>query len=153
MEKDEDLERCIISQLDLLQSLAFAKFILEKQLHERATVDEEKKLIHLAFNTALIVSYCRPFHRNKSNQGTARRPSLPSSSLDIFTADERKLHDLIIKSRDKEYAHSDLESYNMLISQFKGIQIPISRDPFIPLNRDSITQLISIIEKLVAKIS
>ena len=152
MTNEEELERILISQSDLLQAHQFATFILEENLHDKSTHDAKTKLILLAFNTALIVSYSRPFGTNRGK--VTRRRSLSDTVLNSLTDSESRLHQLVLDCRDQEYAHSDLASYDMSIfSSFSGIDIPISRNPFIPLDKTQINNLVSIIEKLVTRTS
>ena len=62
-------------------------------------------LVHLAFNTSLIISYSRPFHKNREGSG------LPYARLTSDLADlndaELAFHQRIIDKRDQAYAHSD----------------------------------------------
>jgi hypothetical protein len=151
MKNDGDLKRLIISEMDLLQALDFGKFILRKRLHDKTS--KEAKLVHLAFNTSLIVSYARPFLGSRNSEDRSEKPSLPKRFRDRLTKDEKRLHQIVITSRKKEYAHSDLDSYGMKISTLEGTHIPHGRNPFIPLTKTQTTQLVAIIENLLAEIA
>ena len=54
---------------DFKQARSFASFILDKKLHDKKQTDYVR-LLHSAFNTSLIVSYCRPFtfYRNRPGE-------------------------------------------------------------------------------------
>ena len=148
----DELERLIISQQDLLQAKSFAEFILSKNLHDRSTDWEEQKLIHLAFNTSLIVSYSRPFTGNRGIS-TGKQQSVGSKLLEVLSKEEKRLHDNLTRSRHAEYAHSDLNSHNVSIYACENFAIPIGRNPFVPIEIEQIRQLIAIIDRLLTEIS
>ena len=93
---------------DFRHSLTFARFILEKKLHKKKRTDHVR-LVHLAFNTSLIVSYSRPFFGNQNRSGKAK------SSLKYLDCgvdeDEAKLHALILEQRNQVYAHSQASAH------------------------------------------
>src|SRR6266404_6741087 len=114
MNQEEDkpirLSRLNIFLFDFQQARRFAEYILVKKLHAVKGSQAKAKLVHLAFNTSMIVSYSRPFH--KSNEG----PGLPKVWLRQFVGGvlndaEEKLHTKIINKRDKVFAHSDAEEH------------------------------------------
>lgn len=149
---EDELERLIISEGDLLQARRFAEFILRKNLHDRSTDYEEQKLIHLAFNTSLIVSYSRPFTGNKGISG-GKQPSIGLHLLEALSIEEKKLHESLTQSRDTEYAHSDLHSRDIYIYKSDNLAIPIGRDPFVPLEIKQTKLLIAIIDRLATEIT
>jgi len=126
-------ERLSISDDDLAQAKRFGNFILERSLHD-TTGGVDDKLIHLAFNTALIVSYARPFTMNFDKLGK-KRPSMLLPFLENLSCEEGKLHKIVCDSRDQEYAHSDSASHNVAIYKSEFFDIAISPNPFIPLPR------------------
>jgi hypothetical protein len=66
---------------DLRQSREFAEFILQRKWRDKSP---KSRLVHLAFNTSLIVSYCRPFtiHINATGQSIPLKYSpLPIGDL------------------------------------------------------------------------
>jgi len=115
---------------DFRQSLTFARFILEKKLHKKKRTDHVG-LVHLAFNTSLIVSYSRPFFGNENRPGEAK------SSLKYFDCgldeDEAKLHALVLEQRNHVYAHSQASAhlfseldYNSRVARFYRSVEPLS---------------------------
>ena len=96
--------RITIFLSDFRTALRFAEFILEKKLHEKKT--DQSRLVHLAFDTSLVISYARPFGRNRERPGE-RGSSLKAEAKKVLTSDEAKLHARIIDRRDRAYAHSD----------------------------------------------
>jgi hypothetical protein len=61
------LSRLNIFLFDFRQAHGFAWCILRRKLHSVKDPQAVAKLIHLAFNTSLVVAYSRPFH--DSNDG------------------------------------------------------------------------------------
>jgi len=100
--------RLSIFLADFRQSLGFARFILEKKLHQKKRTDHVR-LVHLAFNTSLIVSYSRPFFWNENRSGEVK------SSLKYLDCGldehETKLHMLVLEQRNHVYAHSQASAH------------------------------------------
>ena len=65
---------------DFKQAQRFARYILRRKLHDVRNPHAVAKLVHLAFNTSLIVAYCRPFH--KGNDGLKIRVPLDPRKID-----------------------------------------------------------------------
>src|SRR6185436_11842893 len=66
-----------------------------------------KRVEHSAFNTALIVSYARPFHNNKTLKG-APASSLREQVGEVLSESAVvNLHERILRLRDTVIAHSD----------------------------------------------
>lgn len=89
---------------DFKEARRFATFILERKLHDKKQTDYIR-LLHSAFNTSLIISYCRPFTVNRN------RPGEDPSSLKMYvegllTNDEVDLHKVIWERRNQVYAHT-----------------------------------------------
>jgi hypothetical protein len=78
------LNRLVISHNDLVQARWYAYLILSKKLHY--SDKEEDKYLHRGLNTALIVTYYRPFSKNKDNDSKREQPFRINS--DFFTAEE-----------------------------------------------------------------
>src|SRR5712691_540748 len=95
------LPRFYIYRNDFHQARRFASYILN---HKQKT--ELQKLVHLAFNTSLIISYSRPFHCNKNFKGQPKS-SLREHISEILNEAELELHSQILVMRDTVYAHSD----------------------------------------------
>ena len=89
---------------DFKEACSFATFILEKNLHDKKQTDYVR-LLHSAFNTTLIISYCRPFTRNWNRPGE-NPSSLEAYVKDVLTAEEAELHKLIWNRRNQVYAHT-----------------------------------------------
>lgn len=142
------LNRLYISQSDLLIAQRFAKYILNKGLTDKT--DKESKLVLLAFNTSLIVSYIRPFSSNKEEGEKYSSPSIFLTDVDkvLDNQEERRLHEQIRVSRNQEYAHSDFSAYS-LGSNIVGLL----NDPFFDLlTKDQVNMLATMIKKWLAHI-
>lgn len=109
------LPRSYIDRNDFLQARKLAVYILNRKLHDKRKTEEARarqQLVHLAFNTSLVVSYSRPFHWNKNLKGE------PDSSLrkcvgEVLSSAEIQLHKKILKQRDTTYAHSAASSHRI----------------------------------------
>lgn len=99
------LPRIYIDRLDLIEARKFAAYILEK-----GWPNKKEELAHAAFNTALIISYARPFGVRKDLEGQRELP-LDQKVADVLTQmKEITLHERIKKMRNETFAHSDTRS-------------------------------------------
>lgn len=89
---------------DFKEAQRFATFILEKKLHDKKQTDYVK-LLHSAFNTSLIISYCRPFTRNENRPGEASSTLSPVVNI-ALNEDEITLHKMIRERRNQVHAHT-----------------------------------------------
>lgn len=104
--KNQISPSCISIYLtDFAQSRKFAKYVLDRNLPAKKS--PQLRLIHLAFNTSLIVSYSRPFTGNKNSEGETERSPLKELVAEVLNQDEQKIHDNVVGYRHSTYAHSD----------------------------------------------
>ena len=109
------LPRLYIDRLDFYQARKVAAYILKEGLHEKRKTEQarvKQQLVHLAFNTSLIVSYSRPFSKNRNFEGE------PSSSLKkeicrVLNESETELHKKVLDMRDTVCAHSDARAHRI----------------------------------------
>lgn len=141
------LSRLNIFLFDFNQARRFSGYILRKKLHAVKNPHAKAKLVHAAFNTSLIVSYSRPFH--KSNDTAGLRVSLRDSVNRILDAPEQSLHSKIIKMRDQTFAHSDAESHEIKGFNYDGSTVQIYKFAFEPLTRDETRLLSTMIKKWI----
>ena len=100
----------------------------------------------LALNTALVVSYVRPF---VSSRGTSvAEKALPGSLLRSFTSEERMFHESLIQLRNKEVAHTDADYLELEIEVFEGGDGGIFRAIRAPIRRPALRVLLRMIDKL-----
>lgn len=142
------ITRLLISLTDFRQSRKFVVYILEKRLHDKKA--EQSKLVHLAFNTSLIISYARPFKKSNElpGKGTSSLKRYVSAVLD---ADETKLHEKVINKRDTIYGHSDASSHLIKGWNYEGKGLKFMFDPFFTtLSKAETEQLKAMINKWIA---
>lgn len=133
---------------DLEQSRAFAEYIIHRKWRDRGP---KSKLIHLAFNTSLIVSYCRPFTVHKNAEGLKVWPTqLTQHIIGVLTPNEIELHDALINCRHTTYAHSDASAHLIPGFPYGGPSIQLTKDPFYYLlTKSETTMLQGIIVKWI----
>ncbi len=90
---------------DFMQSREFADYVLQRNLPSKKS--PKLGLIHLAFNTSLVVSYSRPFTGNKNPEGKTVSSPLKELVREVLNEEERKVHNRVVGSRHSTYAHSD----------------------------------------------
>lgn len=150
--KVRQFHRLLISYLDFEQAAWIASYIIDHKLHEK--VDRlrgkrryQTKLLWEALNSAMIVSYCRPFSgsNKRSNQ---RIPDLPNRFLRTLTKEEREIHDVAMQDRNALLAHSDSDAWNLRPLFLKTAP---DRRTLVPLHSDTRASLIhSAVERLEA---
>lgn len=139
------LPRLCIYRQDFRQALDFAAHILDKKFHdERKT--ESRRLVHRALNTSLIISYSRPFHRNKDLKGEYES-SLVESIAEVLTEAEAELHRKVFDSRNTAYAHSDVRSH--LIKSLEYNKYPAIMYRIENLNKSETATLRTMIKKWI----
>jgi hypothetical protein len=97
------------------------------------------------YTTALVISYGRPFTRG------AGWPALPKR-LQAYTEAERKLHERLLRLRNKIYAHSDSDSYSIIPYINRSFTTDIVKVPTLKLDADETNQFIEMTEKIMASI-
>ena len=125
-------KRIVQSEDDLDHAAECAEQILQRDLHS-ATAREDRCLLR-CLNTALIVSYVRPFSGNRASPDV--RKALPAEYLDVLSDEQRQLHDQLIELRNRDHAHSDPKGRSVSVGVQKVgdgvLAIPLSRDAFAP---------------------
>jgi hypothetical protein len=107
------LPRLHIDWLDFLQARRFAGYIIKQRLHDKKKTEPARarqQLVHLAFNTSLIISYSRPFHWNKNFRGQPDSSLRKEVSKVLQEPHEAELHAKVLSLRDSAYAHSAARS-------------------------------------------
>jgi hypothetical protein len=101
------LSRLNIFLADFHEARRFADYILTRDLHKFDDPQSKKRLVHLAFNTSLIVTYCRPFHRSNDQKGAPKVSLTKGHLATVLDSCENDFHSRIIAKRDQAFAHSD----------------------------------------------
>lgn len=136
--------RLWLSRIDLEEANDIASELLERKI----PLPRSKPMsgVLLALNTALVVSYARPF---VSSRGTSvAEKALPGSLLRAFTSGERDFHEHLIRLRNREAAHTDADFLELSIEVFEGGDGGIFRATREPLRRPAIRALLRMIKKL-----
>ena len=148
MENQFRLSRLNIFWVDFRQAQRFARYILRRKLHGVKNPQAVAKLIHLAFNTSLVVAYSRPFL--DSNDGSKKKVSLRDAVNAILDTSEQILHDTIIrKMRNQAFAHSDAAAHEINGFNYDGSTVQIYKAAFEPLTRAETRLLSTMIAKWI----
>ena len=146
-------KRNVISSFDLYQAKMCAHHILSRGLH--SSEDEEDRTLLRCLNTALIVSYIRPFSKNRGSDDVQAK--MPKRYLDVLSAKQRELHDELVNMRDQEHAHSDALVSDLTIGTRKVgpsiMAIPIGRDPIAPMSKGQVEEVAEMIQLLRNKLT
>ncbi len=105
MKRNEELRiyRLICSVGDFRQALSAADFLLEHDNDETYGTAELRRF--KCYETALIAAYARPFSESKNGV-----PKLSIKMCDVLLDEEEsELHSLLLRLRNKVFAHSDFE--------------------------------------------
>lgn len=97
--------RLMMSALDFRHALSAATFLMEYVDWESGQCTQEDRRRYKCYETSMDVSYGRPF-------STARGKVAPLSWKQLgkdfaISAEENGLHEMLIKARNRTYAHSD----------------------------------------------
>lgn len=141
------LSRLNIFLFSFRQARQFARYILRKRRHAVKTPTALAKLVRLAFNTSLIVSYARPFHKSNEPDGLPR-VSL-KAYVDLLDENEKKLHEKVIIKRDEVFAHSDARAHEIEGLNYAGPGLKLYKSAFDPLTTDETRLLLRMIDKWI----
>lgn len=150
--KWRQLCRLLISYNDFKQSADIAHFYLEGDYDvDRIEWDGDdnykRRVIGEAMNSAMIISYARPFSGN-DKKTIEKIPDLPGKYVRHLDKRGRQVHELVIKDRNSKMAHSDSDA-NIMIPQVldlgKGrkLVVPFHSDTQAPLSKENIRILLS----------
>lgn len=110
------------------------------------------QLVHLAFNTSLIVSYSRPFHDSNDaiDNGRKVRVSLRKAVESVLdAASEQSLHKKITSMRDQAFAHSDAAADEFEGFNYGASTVQVHKLAFDPISRDETLLLRTMIGKWI----
>ena len=152
------LLRLLISYNDLQQASWIASYILDHRFQEK--VDRMRgrrqyriRLLWQALNSAMVVSYCRPFSGNDRRLAKPV-PDLPKRFLRPLSREERELHRVAMSDRNTMLAHSDSDAWDlrpffMEANPGHKILFPIHNDTRAPLVHDVVDRLRGMCRKLM----
>jgi hypothetical protein len=134
--------RIYVDRLDLIGAREFAAYILEK-----GWPGKKEKLAHNAFNTALIISYARPFGMKKDLDGQ-REKALDEQVAEVLTDEaEIALHKRVKEMRHESFAHSDARAHLIEGWDYSN-QIGLIKSE-LPLSQSETTLLATMIQKWI----
>lgn len=137
------LPRIYIDRLDLKEARKFAAYILKK-----GWPNQKRELAHTAFNTALIVSYARPFGVRRDLERQRESPLDKHIADVLIEKEEIALHEQIKEMRNESFAHSDARSH--LFEGFDYIGEPVFLyKSELPLSEEKTRLLATIIQKWI----
>jgi len=151
--KWKQLCRLLISYNDFKHASSVAHFYLNGDFDvDREEWDGgdyyERRVTGEAMNSAMIVSYARPFSGN-DKAVKEKIPDLPGRYLRLLDENELRVHKNILSSRNKRVAHSDSEAWEMMPYQLEMAEgrkrvVPVCNDTLRPLPKEDIRTLVSI---------
>lgn len=104
------LVRSIISFYDISSACYIGRTILENKYHD---IPSQRELL-IALNSAMIISYCRPFSGNDKKL-INKIGDLSERFLFVYNSEEKQMHIDLIKRRNKFFAHSDSDRIDLKI--------------------------------------
>lgn len=130
--KCRQLPGALMSYIDFQPSVSITELILKQNLHEG--YPRENRILLETLNSAMIVTYCRPFLGNRGEV-----LNIPARFIRDLSDDEREVHQVAMDDRNQVLAHSDggawkmtpgfVELYgrNLLLPYHRGVHRPLFR--------------------------
>lgn len=147
--KMRQFKRVLLSYSDFKHAKLAASFILSGKLHQK--YPQESYIQLEALNCSMIIAYCRPFSGND-----AWAPDLPKRLLKALNPEERSLHEIVMRDRNKVLAHSDADALQIepVLWQVAGqnMVVPLKNWGLAPLTEENTAMLLSAAEKLMIAI-
>lgn len=147
------LSRLNLFLMDFQDAQKFARYIIRRKFHAVRNDRAVAKLVHLAFNTSLVVAYSRPFHKSNDEirDGKKIRVWLRDAVDSILdTAADKAVHDKVIKLRDETFAHSDSAAREIEGFNYEGNTVLFYKGPLEVITREETLRLGKMIEKWIA---
>lgn len=137
------IEREAITSWDLNHAARYCRSYLTNRIYEiRPTTSDQA----LAFTTAIIVTYSRPFSGNWNREG--KRDPLDDRYTRALSQSEQCVHDRIVNLRNSLFAHSDASAHKVHVSRTTGGGlVAFSQDRLAPLEKAEIECLLDILKK------
>jgi uncharacterized membrane protein len=143
------LSRLNIFLGDFREARDFAVYIVSRGLYRFKDPQSKKRLLHRAFNVALIVSYSRAFRGSKDRQDAAKVSISEPEVNTVLDADEQRLHKRIVETRDQAFAHSDSIAHELEGMDYSGRTVMFYNTAREPLSREETKTLSRMIRKWI----
>lgn len=140
------LSRLNIFLSDFREAHRLAQYILTRKWPKVINPQSKSGLVYLAFNTSLIISYARPFHKSKDGVGLPRARLNPD--LGGLNDGERAFHQRILDLRDQAYAHSDASEHEIEGWDYSGSSVQLYKSIDL-LTKDETRRLTAMIGKWI----
>ena len=136
-------EKLWVSWQDIVFADYCAGVLLKKGWHahpweRRGTIYKQQ----VAFTTALITAYARPF------TGSKGWPKLPPDLIAAYDEQEKALHAQILRQRHTIYAHSDGGSYSVRPWLVSGFNSALVKGPSLRITAEEAAMLQTMASKL-----
>jgi hypothetical protein len=137
--------RLYIARIDLEEARVTAEDLLARRI--AVPRSRPPSALLMAMNTALVVSYARPFVHSRGDSKVAEK-AVPGILLRSLTAREREMHEELITMRNKEVAHSDADILEMSFDVFKDGDGAIFKSTREPFRRPVLRSILKLVVKL-----
>jgi hypothetical protein len=135
-------EKLWVSWEDIVFADYCAGVLLKKGWHAHSWERRGIYRQQVAFTTALITAYARPFTRSKG------WPKLPPDLIAAYDEQEKALHAEMLRQRHTIYAHSDSSSYSVRPWLVSGFDSALVRGPSLRISAEEAAMLQTMASKL-----
>jgi hypothetical protein len=139
----QKIEREAINSWDWNHAARYCQRYLTNRLYATRPTSHDEAL---AFSTAIIVTYGRPFSGNRDRAG--KRDPVDERYINALSPTERDVHDQIIDLRNSMFAHSDASAHNVQVTNTtSGGLVTFSQDRLAPLEKMVVECLLANLQK------
>lgn len=139
----QKIEREAINSWDWNHATRYCQRYLANHLY---AISPTSHVEALAFSTAIIVTYSRPFSGNRGR--AKKRDPVDERYISALLPTERDVHDQIIDLRNSMFAHSDASAHNVQVTNTtSGGLVTFSQDRLAPLNKMVVECLLANLQK------
>lgn len=119
-------------------------YILRHEIYKDTEINTDENVLQKALNTALVVTYARPFSRN---HGAAQLLEC-LNIREIYSEEEFELHELVRTLRNRLSAHSDASEFSFFTTP-QNRYVPMLGLGVPTLNKEDLERLRSMLTKLM----
>lgn len=133
------------SASDLGTARTWAEHLLKKKWFRKSWSRGKTYGHQSAYVTALVVAYGRVFATGRGGFGFPKR-------LIDYNTDEWALHERLLETRNKVYAHSDLDKWTVKPWRVEGFETVVLGEPTHLIEEQDLTMLVAMTARLQAAI-